>query len=242
VIVKAMIGGVQNVNMIVDTGTSPSSISKQVADKLKLPRKGESLETLNGTIRAESVVLPGLDFGPLHAGALRVMVQDLGFMEQTLGISLGGIVGLDVLTTGSFTIDYRRKSIAFGAVPPDLKTVPFAATAPSLIVHAKIDGQEVRLLLDSGTGGLVLYRNRKVKPPTPDFDRKLSISTSSGSTRLSWLSTRVSVGEEDLGTQEIAIADVDSNFGEEFDGLMGFAKMGFHRVSFDFENGRFGWD
>jgi hypothetical protein len=23
---------------------------------------------------------------------------------------------------------------------------------------------------------------------------------------------------------------------------MGFAKMGFHRVAFDFENGRFGWD
>jgi hypothetical protein len=29
---------------------------------------------------------------------------------------------------------------------------------------------------------------------------------------------------------------------DEFNGLMGFAKMGFHRVAFDFENGRFGWD
>jgi hypothetical protein len=28
----------------------------------------------------------------------------------------------------------------------------------------------------------------------------------------------------------------------EFDGLLGFAKKGFRKVSFDFENGFFGWD
>jgi predicted aspartyl protease len=242
VIVKATIGGLRNLNMMVDTGTSPSSISKAVADKLKLPRKAESVETLNGTMRAESVVLPALDFGPIHTGSLRVMVQDLGFIERSLGMTIGGIIGLDVLTTGSFTIDYRRKSIAFGAVPPGLKTVPFAATAPSITVRAKIDGQEVRLLVDSGTEGLVLYRNRKGMAAAPHSDQRVSISTLSGSTRLSWVKTRVSVGAEDLGTRDIAIADVDSNFGDEFDGLMGFAKMGFRRVAFDFENGRFGWD
>jgi predicted aspartyl protease len=242
VIVKGTIGGLRNVNMILDTGTSPSSISKTLADTLSLPRKAASLETLSGTIRAESVVLSGLDFGPFHAAALRVIVQDLSFLEQTLGISLGGIIGLDVLSSGSFTIDYPRKRIIFGAFPPNLKTVPFAASSPTVTVKAKIDGQEVRLLLDSGTEGLVLYRNRKGLAAASHSDRKTSISTTSGSTRLSWLKTRVSVGAEDLGTRDIAIADVDSSFGDEFDGLMGFAKMGFHRVAFDFENGRFGWD
>jgi predicted aspartyl protease len=241
VIVKATVAGVRNVNMILDTGTSPSSISKALANTLNLHRDAAALTTLNGMIRAESVVVPSLDFGPLHASTLRVIVQDLSFLEQKLGISLGGIIGLDVLITGSFTIDYRRKSIAFGALPQGLKTAPLAATAPALIIYAKIDGQELRLLLDSGTGGLVLYRDRKVIAAA-HFDRKVSISTTSGSTRLSWLKTRVSIGAEDLGTRDIAIADIDSNFGDEFDGLMGFAKMGFHRVAFDFENGRFGWD
>lgn len=243
VIVKAIVAGQRNVNMILDTGTSPSSITKALADTLKLPRDVTALRSLNGTIRAESVVLPAVDFGPLHTAPLRVIVQDLSFVERNLGIRLGGIIGLDILTKSSFTIDYQRKSITFGALPPGLKTVAFAATSPSLTVYAKIDGQKVRLLIDSGTEGLVLYRNRvTAMPAAPHFDRSASISTISGSNRLSWLKTRVSIGEEDLGKREIAIADIDSNFGDEFDGLMGFAQMGFHRVGFDFENGRFGWD
>jgi hypothetical protein len=243
VIVKATIGNLKNVNMIIDTGTSPSLISKAVADKLKLPRMAVSLDTVNGTIQAESAVLPALDFGPRHAAALPVIVQDLSFLERTLGISLGGIIGLDVLTTGNFTIDYRRKSIAFGIVPPELKTVPFATTAPSLTVRGNIDGRAVRLLVDSGTGGLVLYRNRF----KPAFGREVlysdgSILAHGGMILTNWIRGHVSVGDETLGARDIAIADIDSDPRDDFDGLMGFAKMGFRRVAFDFENGRFGWD
>jgi hypothetical protein len=36
--------------------------------------------------------------------------------------------------------------------------------------------------------------------------------------------------------------NVDSDPRNEFDGLLGFAKMQFRKVSRDFENGLFGWD
>jgi hypothetical protein len=52
----------------------------------------------------------------------------------------------------------------------------------------------------------------------------------------------VSLGSDNLGTRNVAIADVDSDPRNEFDGLLGFAKMGFRKVSFDFENGLFGWE
>jgi predicted aspartyl protease len=243
VIVKATIGNLRNVNMIIDTGTSPSLISKAVAHKLKLPRMAKSLDTVNGTIQAESAVLPALDFGPLHAGSLHVTVHDLTFIEHSLGISLGGIIGLDVLSSRTFTIDYPRRRIAFGMIPPELKTVPFAAGAPRLMIRGNIDGRPVRLLVDSGTGGLVLYRNRF----KPAFGREVlyhdgSILANGGMIPTNWIRGRVSVGDETLGARDIAIVDIDSDPRDEFDGLMGFAKMGFHRVSFDFENGRFGWD
>jgi len=67
IIVKATIGTVKNVNMILDTGTSPSAISKEMGDLLKLQGDPESLQTLNGTIQALSVVLPRIQIGPLHA-------------------------------------------------------------------------------------------------------------------------------------------------------------------------------
>src|SRR6266699_287830 len=160
IIVKATIGTVKNVNMILDTGTSPSAISQELADRMKLRGETESLQTLNGTIQTQSLILPSIQIGPLTASLIRVVVQDLSFMERSLGISLGGIAGLDILSTGNFTIDYRRRKIVFGPIAASEKTVRFESQLPFLTVRANIKGQEVRLLVDSGTWGLLVYRNR----------------------------------------------------------------------------------
>jgi predicted aspartyl protease len=243
VIVKATVGSVRNVNMILDTGTSPSAISKEMADQLRLPGKEETLLTLKGSIPARSVLLPRIEIGPLHAESTKVLVQDLGFMERSLGISLGGIAGLDVLSTGSFTIDYQRRKIIFGPIPASVKMLPFATTVPFLSVRARIGGQEVRLLVDSGTWGLLVYRDRlQVRREQLRLDANASISTVGGMTRVSWLRTPVSLGKDDLGVREVAVADADSDPQDGFDGLLGFARMGFRRVSFDFERGMFGWE
>ena len=243
IIVKATIGTVKNVNMILDTGTSPSAISQELADRLKLRGKTESLQTLNGTIQTQSLSLPSIQIGPLAASPIRVVVQDLSFMERSLGISLGGIAGLDILSTGSFTIDYRRRKIVFGPIAASAKAIRFETQKPFLTVKAKIEGHEVRLLVDSGTWGLLVYRNRlPTVQAQPRFDPIGSISTAGGMAHVRWLRTVVSLGSDNLGSRNVAIADVDSDLQNDFDGLLGFAKMGFRKVSFDFENGLFGWD
>ncbi len=243
IIVKATIGTVKNVNMILDTGTSPSAISQELADRLKLRGKTESLQTLNGTIQTQSVILPRIQIGPLSADSIRVVVQDLSFMERSLGISLGGIAGLDILSTGSFTIDYRRKKIVFGPIAPSEKAVRFETREPFLTVKVMIEGQAVRLLVDSGTWGLLVYRNRlQTTPEQLRLDSNASISSPGGMTHVRWLRAGVLLGKDNLGAHNVAIADIDSDPQNDFDGLLGFAKMGFRKVSFDFENGLFGWD
>jgi predicted aspartyl protease len=241
IIVKATIGPIKNVNMILDTGTSPTAITKEIADRLKLRGETESLQTLNGTIQTQSLVFPRIQIGPLQARSLRVVVQDLSFMERSLGISLGGIAGLDILSTGSFTLDYRRRKIVFGSIAAN--TVRFETQVPFLTVKANIGGQEVRLLVDSGAWGLLVYRNRlRPAQEQPRFDPNASISTAGGMTHVRWLRAVVSLGRDNLGARNVAIADADSDPRNDFDGLLGFAKMGFHKVSFDFQNGLFGWE
>src|SRR6266699_2820971 len=97
IIVKATIGTLKNVNMILDTGTSPSAISREMANRLSLRGNAGLLQTLNGTIQAQNVRLPRIQIGPLYADSMVGVVQDLSFLERSLGISLGGIVGLDIL-------------------------------------------------------------------------------------------------------------------------------------------------
>jgi predicted aspartyl protease len=201
------------------------------------------LQTLNGAIHAQIVMLPRIQIGPLHADSITGVVQDLTFLERSLGISLGGIAGLDILRSGSFAIDYRRQKIIFGPVPASEKTVHFETQIPFLTVRVKVEGQEVRLLVDSGTWGLLMYHNRlRTTPKQLHVDPNASISTAGGTTHVRWLSTEVSIGKGNLGARSVAIADVDSDPQYDFDGLLGLAKMGFRKVSFDFENGLFGWD
>ncbi len=241
VIVKVSVGPLKDINMILDTGTSPSAISRELASRLKLRGNTEVLVTLNGTVQAQSVVVPGIQVGPLHAESVRVVVQDLDFMEKSLGISLGGIVGLDILEAGCFTIDYKRRKIVFGPIDSSENTVPFARKAPFLTVKVKIEGQELRLLVDSGIGGVLVFRNRlKAREAQVHFDT--SIASISGKTHFGWLRAEVSLGRNRLGVRNIAIADQDPGYGSDLDGLFGFGQMGFHKVSFDFENGMLGWE
>jgi predicted aspartyl protease len=241
--VKATIGPIKNVNMMLDTGTSPTAINQVVAERLNVRGKAGLLQTLNGTIPAQSVMLPRIQIGLLHADSIMGVVQDLTFLERSLGISLGGIAGLDILRSGSFVIDYRRQKIIFGPVSANEKAVHFETQIPFLTVKAKIEGHEVRLLVDSGTRGLLVYRNRlRIVPGQLHIDPNASLSTAGGRTPVKWLSAEVSLGKGNLGARNVAIADVDADPQYDFDGLLGFAKMGFRKVSFDFKNGLIGWE
>jgi predicted aspartyl protease len=244
IIVKATVGSFKNVNLILDTGTSPTAINQVMADRLNVRGKAGLLQTLTGTIQVQSVTLPRIQIGPLHADSITGVVEDLSFLERSLGISLGGVAGLDILRSSSFAIDYRRQKIIFGPIAASKKAVHFETQIPYLSVKANIAGQEVRLLVDSGTGGLLVYRNRlRTAPEQLHVDPNGSISTpAAGGTHVSWLFTEVSLEKGNLGTRNVAIADVDSDPQDDFDGLFGFATMGFRKVSFDFENGLFGWD
>ena len=199
--VKATIGNLTSVNVILDTGTNTSVISKKIANQLKLVGTSETLQTLTGSVHADSVIVPTVEFGVLRADSIRVIVQGLGQIERNLGISLGGIVGLDVVSARNLTIDYQIKKIVFGSMPADDNVVPFATAAPLLSVDAIIDGRPARLLLDSGSCGLVVFRNRlQVRKARINLDRAASISGVGGSTRIRWFRVVVTIGNDRLGS------------------------------------------
>jgi len=104
---------------------------------------------------------PRIQIGPLHADPITGVVEDLTFLERRLGISLGGIAGHDILRSSSFTIRYGRRRIIFGPVAASGRSVHFETQIPYLSVKAKIAGQDVRLLVDSGTREFLVYRNRR---------------------------------------------------------------------------------
>src|SRR6267154_1483199 len=94
IIVKGTIGSLANVNIILDTGKSPTAVSEAVAKKLNLRGNRDSMLLSNGKIEVQSAVLTSIRIGSVSAEGVRVVEQDLSFMERRLGISIAGIAGI----------------------------------------------------------------------------------------------------------------------------------------------------
>jgi len=243
IVVKGRIASLENVNIILDTGTTPTAISREIAEHLGLRGNTKELVTLNGTIPTQSVTLTDIRIGAFSADSIRVDVQDLRSLEPKLGFPIGAIVGLDILGTTPFMIDYRKRKVVFGA-PTTRKAVRFESKVPLLTVKVRIEGQELRLVLDSGTPELIVFRNRiKFSPAQRLAGPDRFIATIAGlQPSQSFLASSVSLGNQNLGPQTVVIADSDGPRGTDWDGLLGFASVGFQKVSFDFENETLGWE
>jgi hypothetical protein len=247
IVVRGTIGGLKDLNIILDTGANPTIISSELAVRLDLHGNTESSVTIGGAREVQSVIVPSIDIGKLHMVSSRVVVQDLRFVQRTLGISIQAIAGLDVLSTRSWMVDYRNRKILFITAKAQEKSVQFESLSPCLTVKANIAGQNLRLLVDSGTPRLLLYRSRvNFKPGKLQHlttDRDPTVFGAAGTVHAAWFrAPEMSLGDNSMGSQILLIADADSGLNDEFDGLLGLAQTGFHRVWLDFENASFAWD
>jgi len=198
--------------------------------------------TLAGMVQVQSAILSHIQMGGLCADSPSVVVQDLSFVGQRLGMRIAGIAGLDVLSSRNFTIDYRKRKIFFGRSAATKKSVHFERRAPFLTVKAKIDGRELQLLVDSGTPGILIYGKRlETGSERRYFDNTL-VETAAGTSQSVWFfASSVWLGNENLGQHAVVIADAEP-LADGFDGLLGLVNLGFRRVTCDFENGLLGWD
>src|SRR5438874_944410 len=64
IVVKGNVGPLTGVNLILDTGTTPSAISKELARRLNLHGNAEPLQALNATVQTQSLILPSIQVGP----------------------------------------------------------------------------------------------------------------------------------------------------------------------------------
>ena len=96
-----------------------------------------------------TTVLPDIRLGPLRAEAVTVGVSDLSFLR-----GVDAIIGLDVLSRSSFSIDYKARQLTFGPLVAREPTARLEVTPPFLTVQLALAGEPVRLLVDTGSRGV----------------------------------------------------------------------------------------
>ncbi len=152
---------------VLDTGASETVISKPVAEKTGLAfqwetgTEGVTGSTLVSTAKNVLLQLPGVEV-PTSS----VAVVDLSFMQQTLGRSVDGLLGYDVISHFVVQLDYEHHRVTFhdpATFIPDRGSAALAIAlfrdVPQVATRILLPGRgpvEIKCLIDSGAGSLIL--------------------------------------------------------------------------------------
>lgn len=248
IVVQGSLGTLDRLNFLVDTGVNRTKVDSRIAKKLGLTAAAGAIHQLalfNQNLDVGQVVLPSIKLGPIRAESLPGIVLDLSTFEKILGVRIDASLGFDVLSRSSFSIDYKSRKIVFGPIEPSPLSVPFQTGPPILTVELKVQGEPIRLLVDTGAAELVLFQCQ-----LPSRVRQLQAS----SVKRSFLNGAgqevgfaevklpgVRLGSTEFGPQKGFETDDNANCGRTFDGVVGVTRLGLKWVGFDFEHRRFSW-
>ena len=157
IVTKGSIGPLNGLSLLIDTGTIPSMVDGRIARKLHVQAEPSMLVAFGQSVAIQSTILNGFRIGARQPGAVPAGVSDLSYLE---GVRIDAIVGLDVLARTSFSIDYRKRVLRFSPDGREESVAPLELVWPFLTVQMTIAGQQVRLLVDTGSSDLVLFKSR----------------------------------------------------------------------------------
>lgn len=243
VVVEGSIGNMEKLTFVVDTGAYPSVIDQKIAIALGLKERDGEVAMVNRSVQTKLATLPFVAVGPVRVEDVPVRVQDLSFIEKTLARRIDAVVGLDVLCTDSFSIDYRTKRLRFGPVRRTRSSVSFETGSPFVIVKALLDDNPVRLMVDTGTSVLVLFQSH-LKRPIPQSAGTTATATDvgGGDYRLQpMLIPDTHLGRQELGPLTAFVVADQRDDARDFDGLLSVRGLHLEEIGFDFENHEISW-
>jgi hypothetical protein len=192
-------------------------------------------------VRTESAVVDGFRIGSLQSGTIRAGVRDLSYLA---GVRIDAIVGLDVLARSNFSIDYRARMLRFATDGREALVSPLEIVWPFVTVRMTIAGAQVRLLVDTGSRDLVLFKSQMPAALSrPPWKGDKTVQYASGPARL----LRLELRQATLGGHtwdKLGAWSLDRSldgYPPDIDGVLGVVALGCQRVRFDFERNELGW-
>src|SRR5262245_31153815 len=221
VIAHGSIGPLEELNLLIDTGAIPSMLDSRIAKKLRLQSQEAATVAFGRRSRSLSAILPDVRLGPLHAATTVAHVGDLSFLD---GYRVDAIIGLDLLTRSSFSIDYDRRLLTFGSLVARDPSLHLEVTPPFLTVRVALGGRPLRLLVDTGSRDLVLFQHRmQGRLPALMIRGEKFVRHISGMSRLQRVSLPpLQAGGSTIAQLEGALSDAAmDHYPPEIDGVLG---------------------
>jgi hypothetical protein len=183
IVIPVRINNAGPFDFIVDTGSQVTVIDPALASELRLKFLGSAgLVSVSGIAQASVGILDSIEAGKHAVKKAYVVVQDLGAIREA-DSHIRGVLGLNFLSHFGLLIDYRHDLLCLdetaglqdsvrgehiALVPPRRPggELPFTERLVIAVQLSDTGQREIRLQLDSGSDGPVLYAgNRELEQP-----------------------------------------------------------------------------
>jgi len=241
VVIEGHIGDLGKLRFVVDTGVTHSVIDRKLAGRMGVARRSGKVLNFDKTVPAEWAEVPEVQFGPIHVNHFSMMVGDLRYF-QSFATHVDAVIGLDLLRLSSFSIDYDARKVFFGPVDT-ASGVPMNSDPVCLSVQLAVGDSQVRLVVDTGAQGLVLYEDRVVNRVPQVRIGGETAGTTMGGWVLSkrGVITRARLGTTDLDGTVFLVKAPPNNVLPGIDGYLGTAALKARRLDFNFETNTLAW-
>lgn len=238
ILTKCSLADSRDLVALIDTGATETAIDAKLAKRLRLPLTTDTATFGTGQATVSSVSIPDFILGPVHVTELSGIAVDGSRIERQLGVHADVIVGTDVLEHSNLLIDYKAKTITFGAAPHLIHASPLIVDKHLVLVPVLIGNRKLLLQLDTGLNGVLIYGSR-IQTPQRSLNSTGTTLIGGGSVQTASMPLRVGNWEQRQAT--IAITDDQPNEAP-FDGLLGPVAIGAHRLAFDWNKGKMSWE
>lgn len=243
IIVDASIGQLHGLRFLLDTGATHTTIDRKLAQKLGLALRPGELISFDKSVRIDCAQLPELSYGPEYFSDVPVVVQDMHYF-LTIGLRVDGIIGWDLLKTGSFLLDFAKKQVSFGPTSSfPGSSVPLQPEALFLTVQADLNGRPVSMIADTGLFGTAFYEGsvENAREGHAPVGRSMGQSVGGAVKSRSVLVPRLRLGNQDLDREVQLVQRPSFHPLPRIAGYLGISALDAKQIAFDFEHNQLRW-
>lgn len=243
ILVQGSIGDLADLNVVIDTGASSTTVSRAIANRLKLRGRPKQVQTYGSKVTVESVTLPAVQVGPMRFEEVPAWVAELSFPDMRRSLQIDALIGLDFLKRTNLSVDFEAGTLRFGSIDHSESSLAFYGDLPFVLIPLRIDGRVVRLLLDTAAPDVILFERRaEGRVPMNRTSETKGIRSEAGPATLRKVHlSNLALGPTSWETFSAFLMDgrpPDSGI----DGILGPVSLGLKRLHLDFEQNRISWE
>jgi predicted aspartyl protease len=243
IVVPVQIGSEANLKFILDTGTSRTIVDRRVARRLGI-RRGSPDETicLHKSQKVESAVFPEVRFGPIRATNATLLIADVSSLSE-FADGVDGLLGLDMFWERKISIDYDLKTLMVESASKETGDSVQRGGILCITTAAQISGKPVRLVVDTGMKGVLVFEDR-IRKLLPGLPASRSMQALLGRTAPG---SQTVLEKLRVGTAEIKNIDIfllssaPAGVPPDIDGVLGTETLKARRLTLDFSHSGVTW-